>query len=85
MVWSGGESEAEETLAELSAPVEDASVSLLIGESWPVCVKLTEDEAERLESAAIHSDGWWWMGWRSSESMLWLSDHDRSPSSIVVE
>jgi len=81
---TGGEQD-EEALVELPV-VQGASMSLLMGESWPVRAKLIVDEAETeidpLESEAIQGDCGKPEGRPSSESMLWPSDDQgSSPSS----
>jgi hypothetical protein len=57
-----------------------------MGDNWPLCEKLAMDEAAdtnvdpAVESGASHGEGRP-ADWTSSDSMVWLSDHDRSPSS----
>jgi len=67
----------------LAAP-HGRSTPLLMGESWPVWAnptvdEETETEVEPVESEPNHGEGMV-IDWASSESMLWLSDHSKSPS-----
>ena len=56
---------------------------MLMGESWPVWANPTaeedtETEVEPVEKEPNHGEGMA-TDWASSESMLWLSDHRKSP------
>jgi hypothetical protein len=89
-VVTGGDWDGEVRLAELSVAPPGISTPLLMGESWPVWAKPTAVEDTGTEVESVGSDRSQGEGkptdWMSSESMLSesivrLSDHDRSPSS----
>lgn len=72
----------------LSADAAGKSIPVLMGDSWPVWEMLMVDEtgraaAEVAKPASIHGGEVvaHIIELPSSESMLWVSDHDGSPSS----
>ena len=64
------------------------SLPLLIGESWPAWDMLIVDEADMDVALGSESNQGGELGrmtdWPSSESMLWHSDQERSPSSTTT-
>lgn len=91
IVGTAEEPEAEvQALLSVGGPA-GTSMPVLMGDSWPLngspdaseaADMGSEAEAEHMEMASSHGgDCGSMLEWLSSESMLWLSDHGKSPSS----
>jgi hypothetical protein len=82
---AGGDWDGEARLVALRTGPQGGSTPLLMGESWPVWANPTvEDDTETEVESSVkepnHGEGRP-PDWASSEFMLRLSDHRRSPSS----